>query len=48
MRRIVFILLMLLFLVASCDTFESPPEPEPTEPERPTDTNFFVTSFEPV
>ena len=37
MRRIFSIFLLLLFLLAACDTFAPEPEPEPNEPEPTTE-----------
>ena len=37
MRRIFSTFLLLLFLLAACDTFAPEPEPEPNEPEPTTE-----------
>ncbi len=44
MRRICSILLLLLFLLAACDSYVSEPEPEPTEPEPTTEPDGMLRS----
>ncbi len=47
MRRILSLLILLLFLLGACDAFEPAPEPEPNEPEPTTEPDGMTAPNDP-